>query len=181
MIIYTEDEFTKLWVESMLRYYGADLQSIEVHYIGGDGNAVQINKFNNQNPGRKAPSICLIDGDSSQSESEIEKVFRLPGYFPEEHVYDSIYDAFSEVSAMLCIALGWDTSKQTELKRQMESVKTTNRGYHLLFNQLGMKLSLIWEETVRTAFLNVWCHHFREELHKTLYPVNDLLPITETV
>ncbi|UIO40670.1 AAA family ATPase [Brevibacillus brevis] len=181
LIIYTEDEFTKLWVESMLRYYGADMQSIEVHYIGGDGNAVQINKFNNQNPGRKAPSVCIIDGDSLQIESEIEKVFRLPGLYPEAHVYDSIYDAFSEISPMLCIALGWDTIKQSELKRQMEGVRTTNRDYHLLFNQLGMKLSLISEETVRTAFLNVWCHHFREELNKTLNPIKYLLPITETV
>lgn len=181
LIVFTEDEFTKNWVETMLRFSEVDLESVEVHFIGGDGNAVLFNKYNNDNPARKAPSVCFIDGDSPQSESDEGRVFRLPGYYPEECVYDIIKDNLSELSVMLCFALGWDVTKQSELKQKMESVRSTNRDYHLLFNQLGLKLSLIPEETVRAAFLNLYCQQFKEEVDKTLQPIKDLLPILEKV
>ncbi|MED4351918.1 AAA family ATPase [Schinkia azotoformans] len=181
LIIFTEDEFTKIWVEIMLRYYDVDLQSVEVHFIGGDGNAVLFNKYNNDNPARKAPSVCFIDGDSPQKESDERRVYRLPGYYPEEYVYDKIKDNLSELNVMLCFALGWDVNKQSELKQKMESVRSTNRDYHLLFNQLGIKLSLIPEETVRAAFLNLYCQQFKEEVEDTLQPIKDLLPIIEKV
>ncbi|WP_306009572.1 ATP-dependent endonuclease [Bacillus sp. MMSF_3328] len=181
LIIFTEDEFTQLWVKTMLRFYNVDLQSVEVHFIGGDGNAVLFNKYNNENPARKAPSVCFIDGDSPQSESGKDKVFRLPGLYPEEYIYNEIRNNFTEIGAMLCYSLGWDISKQSELKQKIESVKSTTRDYHLLFAQLGIQLSLISEEAVRAAFLNLWCQQFKPELDNTLKHLKEMLPVPESV
>jgi predicted ATPase len=181
LIVFTEDEFTKIWVETILRYSDVDLQSVEVHFIGGDGNAVLFNKYNNNNPSRKAPSVCFIDGDSSQKESEEDRVYRLPGFYPEEYIYDTIKNDLSELSVKLCYALGWDVNKQSELKQKMDNVKSTNRDYHLLFSQLGDKLSLIPEETVRAAFLNLYCQQFNDEIEKLLRPITKILPLLEKV
>jgi predicted ATPase len=181
LIIYTEDDFTKTWVETMLRYSYIDLESIEIHFIGGDGNAVLANRFNNRNPAKKATSICFIDGDSPQQTSEADKVYRLPGFYPEEYIYDAISDNLSELSAKLCIALGWNIGKQSELNHKVRTIKTTTRDYHLLFAQLGLSLSMMPEETVRNAFLYLWCQNSFDQINLLIDPIKDLLPIFDEV
>lgn len=157
MIVYVEDEFAKQWMESVLRKLNFDLSIISIVYLGGDGNAVKMNKFNNLNPEQKAPSISVIDGDSREKESNQEKVYRLPGNEPELFIYKDILDNIDEIIVPLCYALGWDTNKQSELVKSMEVLLHTNREYHNLFSQLGLKLNYLSEDKVKTAFLNIWC------------------------
>jgi len=51
-----------------------------------------IHKDHNINPTVAQPSVCLIDGDSQQEESDADEIYRLPGQSPESYVYDSVLD-----------------------------------------------------------------------------------------
>ncbi|WIL38182.1 AAA family ATPase [Kurthia sp. YJT4] len=176
IIIYTEDAFTKLWMELILRFLKFDLTCIELHYLGGDGNAVLANKHNNLNPAKKAPSICFIDGDSPQINNAEDFIFRLPGYYPEEHIYEFILDNINEVALKLCLALGWDPDNQDELITKVAKVKFETRDYHLLFSKLGQELNLTSEMTVKQAFINTWCNMNRSILDDLFEPINHLIP-----
>ena len=65
----------------------------------GDGTAVAMNKYHNENPAVSTPSVCVIDGDSSQEESEADRVYRLPGEVPEFCVFDSVLETGLKLAA----------------------------------------------------------------------------------
>jgi hypothetical protein len=83
-IVFVEDRFAKTWVEAILRQtLDFPIDHVQVHAMSGDGTAVAMNKYHNENPAIQTPSICIIDGDSRKSESESDRVYRLPGGAPE--------------------------------------------------------------------------------------------------
>lgn len=176
LIVYVEDDFTRKWIEAIFRQLKIDLKCIEIHALGGDGNAVKANNANNDNPAKKAPSVCFIDGDSAQEADAAKHIFRFPGFYPEEYPYDQILKQFDTLGLKLCVALGWDNDSQKELKEKMEKVKRETRDYHLIYSKLGMELNLLGEDAVKNAFLNIWCQHHLEECRELIEPINDLLP-----
>lgn len=85
LAIFVEDEFAKMWIETIVSDDSSIIEnSLEIHAMAGDGTAVAINKYHNDDPSVKFKSICIIDGDSKQQDSEADKVFRLPGESPEK-------------------------------------------------------------------------------------------------
>ncbi|HKI82931.1 MAG TPA: AAA family ATPase, partial [Candidatus Krumholzibacteria bacterium] len=58
----------------------------------------------------------------------------------------------------------------------LEDVRRTNRDPHLLFSQVGERLGLIPEATVRGAFANIWAQANREQAEELLAPAVSLLP-----
>ena len=69
-----------MWIETIVSDDSSIIEnSLEIHAMAGDGTAVAINKYHNDDPSVKFKSICIIDGDSKQQDSEADKVFRLPG------------------------------------------------------------------------------------------------------
>lgn len=61
LVIYVEDEFTKKWVEAILRKDDSvALDAIELYAMGGDGTAVNANKYHNIK--HKAVNLFVFKG-----------------------------------------------------------------------------------------------------------------------
>ena len=96
LAIFVEDEFAKMWIETIVSDDSSIIEnSLEIHAMAGDGTAVAINKYHNDDPSVKFKSICIIDGDSKQQDSEADKVFRLPGESPEKYIYGKVVELIS--------------------------------------------------------------------------------------
>jgi predicted ATPase len=80
LVIFVEDTFAKIWMEAILRQArGMFLDHVQVHALEGDGTAVAINKHHNTDPSITVPSVCFIDGDSQQKESDSDRVYGCRG------------------------------------------------------------------------------------------------------
>lgn len=180
LAIFTEDAFSRAWVEAMLRSKrNIPVDLIEIHSMEGDGMAVEINKFHNMDPTKRFQSVCFIDGDSRQMESSIENVHRLPGESPEAYIFDKVLECLEEVAAILAVSLHLGYDDHHRVAEAVTNIRKTNRDPHLLYSQVGQALGLITEATVRGAFLSVWSRAYPDEVSRILEPVLPLLP-TET-
>lgn len=157
LAIFVEDEFAKCWVDAILRErLKSDYDQLEVHAVAGDGNAVSIHKSHTANPSIKFKSLCIIDGDSSQKDSDEDGIFRLPGTQPERSVFDDILGNIDTVLALLTVSCQLPPESQEKVRAVVESVSRTNRDPHLIFNQIGMGLGFVSEIIIRGAFLSLW-------------------------
>lgn len=172
LVIYVEDNFAKVWVETVIgQIKQFDFSCIEIHAMGGDGTAVRINKYHNQDPSTHVPSVCIIDGDSQQCESNLDKVFRLPGGVPESYIYDKVLEAWDAYGAKLVTMLTQPYSEMENTHAILKYVKESNRDPHLLFCQVGERL-LIPEATANKAFIAIWCQAYPDEA-KTVHNILD--------
>lgn len=171
LAIFVEDDFAKLWIETVLASDPNIFhEELEIHKMEGDGNAVLVNKYHNLNPSIRYKSLCFIDGDSSQLESESDNVFRLPGDYPESYIYDRILEKIDSqtdsIIGELTVSLHKPYEMQDEIRKIIKEVRITNRDYHLLFSQLGKKIGFVSEIVVKSAFLNFWIRSFPDEVEK---------------
>lgn len=169
LAIFVEDDFAKMWVESCLASdQTINYEEIQVHKMEGDGIAVTVNKYHNLNPAQRYKSICIIDGDSRQEESADDRVYRLPGEYPESYIYDMVLDQVNSIDASvigeLTVALHKEYEIQNNVKDILNDVRRTNRDYHLLFSQVGRKLGFISEVVVKSAFLNIWKRKYPDQV-----------------
>ena len=177
LVIYTEDEFAKNWVEAILRSdKDIAFEAIEIYAMGGDGTAVKANKYHHSDPSSKVNSICIIDGDSRQYESESDRVYRLPGEEPELHVFDQIMDKLDECSGMLSVRFMRDFKDSEEIKKIIEDVGMTNRDHHLIYSQIGERVGFIDENIIRSAFLSTWCQKYQNEVKELILQIDKYLP-----
>lgn len=176
LAIFTEDDFATMWIQTVL---GSDEEiqheSIETHGLEGDGTAVKINKYHNQNPSVKIPSLCYIDGDSKQLETEEDNVYRLPGEMPESYIYLKIKENIDSLSGELAVSLHKPYEIQDKVKRVINETWITNRDKHLLFSQVGKSLGYISEEVVKSAFLSLWARKNPQEVVTILAPIKKML------
>lgn len=177
LVVFVEDEFAELWVRHILSIVkDIALDAISIHPMKGDGTAIKVHQHHHIDPTAKQPSICIIDGDSTQQEAPASNVFRLPGQSPESAVFDNVLESIGEVSGELAVALLKPYEFESQLPEVMMSVRNTNRDPHLLYAQLGKRIGFIPEARVKEAFITVWCRQnldFIEELSTSLA---DLLP-----
>jgi len=180
LVVFVEDDFAKLWVETIIAT-DKDIiaNEVEVHPMKGDGIAITINKSHNMNPTSKYKSICYIDGDSKQTESEENKVFRLLGDAPElfifERVYSKITSKQDSLIGELTVALHKPYEMQDEVLKIIQDVKISNRDSHLLFSQVGKNLGFISEVVVKSAFFSIWTRYFGDEVKQLLSPIKNEL------
>lgn len=157
LAIFTEDEFSRQIVETSIREFAPDLiEQTEVHGIAGDGNAVKIHTTRRVDPTARFNSLCVLDGDSSQTDDEALGIFRLPGQQPEQQVFSDILNNIDNNIALLTVSLHLDPLKQYFVKSILENLSSTNRDPHVIFNQIGIKLGFIPESIVKGAFLSLW-------------------------
>ncbi|SCB29781.1 AAA domain-containing protein, putative AbiEii toxin, Type IV TA system [Bradyrhizobium yuanmingense] len=171
-VVFVEDDFAKIWVESILRQ-GANrpIEHFQVHAMAGDGAAVSMNSYHNTNPAITVPSVCVIDGDSKQDENLSNGVFRLPGNAPEAFVFDSCVEAWPAIGGKLSVALLQEFAESDRVLDACKQVRLSNKDTHLLFSQLGAKLGLIPAQTVSLAFTTIWAQNNKkavEELAKSI-------------
>lgn len=176
LIVFTEDPFAKAWVDHIIRAHrGVDPHLVEVHALAGDGTAVETNRYHNQDPSSRTPSICIIDGDSQQVEDTRDGIFRLPGAVPETAVFDSVRENLNDQGGQLAVALHKPFEQHEQVAKVVEEVRLTNRDPHLLFSQVGKRLGFIPATTVRDAFLFVWCEINPESVDALMQPVLRML------
>src|SRR5262249_38920939 len=156
----------KDWLQACLRAYGGiAVDLVQIHAMLGDGMAVTVNKHHNIDPSTKhLPSACYIDGDSNQSESITERVFRLPGESPETFIYDQVVDQLATQMGVLAVSVHRRFEEQHFVEKVVRDVRLTNVDHHVLFSQVGKQLGLIPEATVRGGFLNVWTQAYPERV-----------------
>jgi predicted ATPase len=170
LAVFVEDKFAKMWVEAIISD-NADISEgeIEIHYIGGDGNAVTINEHNNASPITKCKSICIIDGDSQLKNVKKDKVYCLPGEHPEQYIFDNVFDLISNDEAKmkeLSLLLHKKDKDSTKILEGIKTIKTSCRDHHLLFVQIGKEIGYTSEEVVIKAFLRLWITYNAEESGK---------------
>jgi hypothetical protein len=169
LAIFVEDEFAKMWIEAIMSENSVE-DEIEIHAMGGDGNAVSINKHNNSNPLTKCKSICIIDGDSQQIESDDNKVYRLPGQSPERYVFDKVFELIENPSDSKIGELSLMLQKKYEdgeiVLAKIKEINITCRDPHLLFSQIGKSIGFISESVVKGAFLRLWSRYHIPESQK---------------
>jgi len=129
---------------------------IEVHAVAGDGNAVKIHQNRQADPTARYRSLVVIDGDSRQVEDHARGIFRLPGQQPEAEVFNQIRANLVVNVALLTVSLQLAPEKQTAVMNTLDSVASTNRDPHVLFNQVGVQLGFTSEEIVKGAFVSMW-------------------------
>jgi AAA15 family ATPase/GTPase len=157
LAIFVEDLFTRKWIESILSEDPSLFpEEVAVHEMQGDGTAVKINRNHNQDPTRKYPSICFVDGDSQQQGSPTEGVYRLPGESPETYIYDAILARIDALIGELTVAMHKPFEFQEFVKDKIKEIRLTTMDEHLLFIQLGRAIGFVSEEVVRSAFLVHW-------------------------
>ncbi|EZP54817.1 ATP-dependent nuclease [Sphingomonas sp. RIT328] len=167
-VVFVEDEFAKIWVEAILRQSARSIiDHFQVHAMSGDGTAVAMNKYHNSNPAITVPSVCVIDGDSRQEDSDEKRVYRLPGEAPEAYVFDDCIDRWDEIGGKLSVALLQKFEDSSSVLDVCRSVRRTNKDTHLLFSQVGEKLGLIPGYTVASAFTTLWAQ-FNPDVVRTL-------------
>jgi hypothetical protein len=149
------------------------IDHFQVHAMSGDGTAVLMNKYHNDNPSVSIPSVCVIDGDSRQTECDDTRVLRLPGDAPESYIFDSIIEDWPNIGGKISVALLQKYEESDKVLQLCQDVRRTNKDTHLLYSQLGEKLGLVPEKTVSLAFATLWAQN-----HSDI--VDDLLAKMET-
>ena len=178
LVIYTEDEFAKKWVEAMLRSdKSVAFEAVEIYAMGGDGTAINANKYHNNDPSSKVKSVCIIDGDSKQKDDDGKKVYRLPGEAPELYVFDQVVDKLDESSGLLAVRFMHEYKEAEEIKNAIIEISTTNRDHHLLFSQIGERVGFVDENIIIDSFLSTWCEKYKSDVEKFLKKIKDDLPI----
>lgn len=178
LALFCEDEFSAAWLRAILRNQESiAAEAIEIHSMLGDGTAVKVNKNHNTDPSSKFPSACFIDGDSQQSESVSDRVFRFPGSAPEAHVFDAVMEKAASVGGILSVRLLQPHASSDKVLAVLKEKRLTNHDPHILFSQIGQSLGLLPESTVRDAFLATWVEVYPDECLKLLGHVNAFLPL----
>ena len=174
LAIFTEDKFSKEWIESIIRLNGLEIyELIEVHGLEGDGVAVNVNKHHNIDPTKASPSICYIDGDSEQIDSKDKKVFRLPGLGPESYIYDKIMDKIVDVKGKLAVAFHLPFEKADKVEEIVIEIRRSNMDEHLLYAQVGEKLGFVSENIIRNTFLSLWNEYYNIDANIIFSEIND--------
>ena len=167
MVIYVEDVFAQRWIETVLSYDKRVIDgAIEVYPLEGDGRAVKANNARNDDPAAKYQSICYIDGDSEQEESIETKIYRLPGEMPESYIFLSVFEQFDKISNKLAVSLHQDIKEKEFIRKVLDQVWRTTYDKHILFSSIAIELGYMQEETIRSAFLHMWCDLYENEREK---------------
>lgn len=143
----------------------------------GDGTAVAMNKYHNQDPAINVPSICIIDGDSRQSDDPKAQVYRLPGQSPEAYVFDSVLEQWDAIGGKLSVALLQRYEFEHRVKEICKEVRRQTIDPHLLYAHIGERLGLVPEATVSAAFANIWAQANSEVVEELIAPVRKVLPV----
>jgi predicted ATPase len=178
LVLFVEDKFAKVWLEAILRQTGGiAIDHLEVHAMQGDGIAVAINRYHNKDPSARVPSACIIDGDSRQTTSPPDRVFRFPGESPESYVFDKVMERWDSVGGRLSVALLQKFENSDEVRRICREVRMSNRDPHLLFSQIGERLGLLPEFTAASAFANIWAQSYGDDVGSILEGIRSMLPM----
>lgn len=167
LAIFTEDSFAELWVRLMLnRCLGEDTRQIGVFGLSGESVAVSTHKSHKANPAINTASVCVLDGDSSESQNVTDGIYKLPGGQPENYIFSFAADQIDSATALLSAYCQYDTTRQADFKAAVEKIRTNTEDPHLYFNKLGIELGFISDEVIKRGFITFWCDNSAAELDR---------------
>ena len=189
LAIFVEDQFARCWMEAIIREKLSNrMDEIAVYEVNGDGNAVKTHNSHTANPSINFRSLCFIDGDSNQSDSEklntlypdqpekhVLGIYRFPGEMPERKVFKDVYENFDKNLAILTVSCQKPPEQQEQTRKDIEEIFYINRDPHLIFNQIGIKIGFVPEIIVRGAFLSIWIRENPEQVARIIKPIVDIL------
>ena len=177
LVVFVEDDFAMLWAKHIFSAIeDTAVDAISIHAMKGDGTTVKVHENHRIDPSVHQKSICIIDGDSKQSESEGKQIYRLPGQCPESAVYDNVLERIEEISGELAVSLLKPYEFESQLKTAIASIRNTNRDPHLLYAQLGKRIGFIPEARVKEAFLTIWCRLNKDYVDTLAQELLEFLP-----
>lgn len=180
VVAFVEDDFAKCWLECLLRErLGRAFDQVEVHAVSGDGNAKRIHTGHRENPALNSVSFCYLDGDSQETDDVDSGVLRLPGAQPEATIVDGVCEHLDEDLAVLTVSCQRPPDAQQTVRDAIDSVRSTNRDPHLLFNQIGMQIGFVSELIVRGAFFAVWLRRNTDTVDALVKPIREALENAE--
>jgi len=94
---------------------------------------------------------------------------------PESYIFDSVLNVWDKFGRKLSVALLREFDQLGAVKKICEDVRRENMDPHLLFVQIGERLGLLPEETVRMAFCTIWAQAFPQEADKIVSAVSSSL------
>lgn len=181
--IFTEDTFGALLADVSLRSlavrHGVQMQSLQIHHMGGASPAKDHARFHNANPTAGFPALALIDGDKRSDAEFVASVTQVNGKSGDDLVFgpgDSHPETaiFSDVAnnlesgknllGKLTQRLTLDTEHQARVRDSILSRTNTNRDPHVIFAQVGEDLDFLPEATVARAFVSIWCDAFPDKV-----------------
>lgn len=197
--IFTEDTFGALLADVSLRSLavrcGVQMQSLQIHHMGGASPAKDHARFHNGNPTASFPAVALVDGDK-RSDGEFvvtsttingrsghDLVFGPGDSHPEAAIFTDVADNLESgknLLGKLTQRLTLDTGHQTRVRESILGRGNTNRDPHVIFAQVGEDLDFLPEATVARAFVSIWCDAFPDKVDEMWALTMDLLP-TATV
>lgn len=165
LVVFVEDEFAKIFLETLLRQFGRIdlLDLVDIHKIGGKDKIISYVNYQNSNPAtKKIIALGILDGDVLVSDYEKsehkDKFIKLPkdGRPPETEVWDDLLMDIDTHIPRLTLKLNFGIGQQQFIK---DKILETNRevlDLHLLFATLSDKLGLMPEVTVINAFVSTY-------------------------
>ncbi|MDX2078164.1 MAG: AAA family ATPase [bacterium] len=182
LIIYTEDEFSKLWVDAMLRAYRSEddkvvaMEAVEIYAVGGDDKAIKFNDTHNSDPAFKIPSICIVDGDVKQDLSIEKNQLQLYGDKPEEYILEKVISILPEYGGQLAIKISrFDDAEK--IAKAIRDARSSTRDYHNLYSKIGQNLRFTPVSTIKNAFVSIWAEAYSDLVNEFFKPIENLLPL----
>jgi predicted ATPase len=178
LVVFVEDEFAQVWVEEILRSIpGIAMDAVGVHTMKGDGTAVKVSRSHNLDPSVHQPALCILDGDSQQTEDTECGIIRLPGQSPESFIFDEVVAKLGDVVGELSVTLLRPYEDHQKVREIIQSVQNTNRDAHLIYGQIGKLLGFIPEARVREAFIAIWVRAYPNEVTRIVDLFRSKLPL----
>ncbi len=153
------------------------MDAISIHAMEGDGTTVKVHLGHNQDPSVPQPSVCLIDGDSKQTDNQKDLIYRLPGESPESYIYNRVIEKLSDMAGELSVALLRSYEDHEKVSQIIKSVQNTNRDPHLLYSQVGKQIGFKPEARVKEAFINIWVRSYPDIVKSIVDPFRDKIPL----
>lgn len=78
----------------------------------------------------------------------------------------SVFEQFDKISNKLAISLHQDIKEKEFIRKVLDQVWRTTYDKHILFSSIAIELGYMQEETIRSAFLHMWCDLYENEREK---------------
>ncbi len=177
--VFCEDDFAKAWLEAVIRFSKCETGAAKCYRMKGDGSAVALTRHHNRDPSIPSLALCFIDGDSRQTESGGECIYRLPGQSPEAFIYGRVHDKLDVKAGQLALGLQRRFEDEQFVKEAVRDVHLTTRDPHLLFSALGRALGFISETIVQGAFLVAWIDAYPDEARAIAARIEEVVAVAK--
>ena len=157
LIVYVEDEFAKLWLESVLLHKNIKADVIDICVAHGSAKAFKYHTARLEDPSNRQKTICMLDGDATEKEDVGKNIIKFPGDMPEEKVFYDVVDNIEDASGKLAIKIGKRFDDGENVKNIILRISSQRLEGHKIFSRLAEEFGFLPKDHVIRAFCSLWC------------------------